>query len=286
MEFGTTDSCAGGSVLNSNFLTVYMTEVSFLVGIVISIIFTGGNISLRNKIILSLLPSVTITLITIWLRIYYPADVSKDVLILSIVSFLLFPAIIYIFLRQFDRIYADEEINKPIIEFTNYAKEIGLKLFGGDLNFFGYVSSMDKNEQFFQLRNKKFHSIQVLCDNPKNISDPDKKTEAIVRYGKLFCTFVGVVELRYYGKAAPDLSIRGRIKYDFNGTPRVLLYHKIAPGKFKPIEYTPLDRENNFYVELFDHLWKHATKDEAIKNDCEAKYKALEREQAKKGQNG
>lgn len=261
--------------MNSNFLTVYMTEVSFLVGIIISIVFAGGNISRRNKIILSLFPSIVIVLMTIWLKIFYPDDATEDALKLSIGSFILFPVIICIFLRQFDRIYADEQINKPIIAFTNHAKENGLKLFGGDLNFFGVVNTMEQNGQYLQLRNKKFHSIQVLCENPKLISDLEKRKEAILRYGKLYCTFTDVIELRYYGKAAPDLSIRGRIKYDFSGSLRVLLYHKIAPGKFKPIEYTPLDRENNFYVELFDHLWKHATKDDAIKNDCVAKFKAL-----------
>ncbi len=76
-------------------------------------------------------------------------------------------------------VYSIAELNPIINQFTESADRAAVKLFGGDLNFFGNSpAEMDVNSQYTQLRAIGFNRIYILCEQP---------TSAItkLRYGKL-----------------------------------------------------------------------------------------------------
>lgn len=161
----------------------------------------------------------------------------------------------YYLLNLFDEIIKTSKLVPRVIEFTENAKSDEIRLWGGDLNFFGNsVLEMEKNEQYNQLKNKRFEKILILCKRPRN--NESKKC-----YGKILNEFTEVVEFKFYNEInSPDLHIRGRIKRKYSPDIFVaLVYERVNSNSYKTIE-EDITKEgcNMIYVKIWEMSWKHA----------------------------
>jgi len=87
-------------------------------------------------------------------------------------------------------IFKTSELDPIINKFTSDADKNKIKLFGGDLNFFGNTpSEMNSNSQYIHLRSSNFKRVLILCESPKN------KIQKI-RYDKILSDISGA-ELRF-----------------------------------------------------------------------------------------
>ena len=114
---------------------------------------------------------------------------------------------LFIFTKKFlDRrfIYRTNELDPIINDFTLNSDHNEIKLFGGDLNFFGNgPSEMDKNSLYNHLRSLAFKKVSILCEIPSD-------TPTKIRYGKILQEMHGI-ELRFYNPERQS-SHQGEIK--------------------------------------------------------------------------
>lgn len=166
-----------------------------------------------------------------------------------IVSFLalLFSAALFLFTKKYlivKSIYEVKELDPIINGFTSMADKNEIKLFGGDLNFFGNApNEMDINKQYTHLKSLNFNKVSILCEEP---NDATKK----IRYGKIY-NEIKNVELRFYHPEKADLRVRGRI-IKVNGSSKLLMYTKYLPGKYQALE---TDTANSGGA-LYDNIWE------------------------------
>jgi hypothetical protein len=111
---------------------------------------------------------------------------------------LMISSLIYYFIITSSDVISRSKIDKMIQKFTTQAlwnKDI--KLFGGDLNFFGNVKSntIIRNKQLLQLINMKFTNIKVLCIKPNGIINDE---EDMLRLGFLVKTFNDKIKIKFF----------------------------------------------------------------------------------------
>lgn len=168
--------------------------------------------------------------------------------ILIISSILLF-FLTYIVLDK-KTLFKTTELDPIINKFTDLSDRSEIKLFGGDLNFFGNsTTDMDKNNQYSHLKALKIRKVSILCEEPREGSTK-------IRYGKIMNELNGV-ELRYYDPDKADLSIRGRLLKN-NGVVRLLIYEKIVSGIYKAIETDTANSNGALYNNIWDLTWSLA----------------------------
>lgn len=157
-------------------------------------------------------------------------------------------------------IYRTSELAPIINDFTSNADHNEIKLFGGDLSFFGEsITEINKNLQYIFLRDKNFRKILILCEEPTNNSTR-------IRYGKILEELSGS-ELKFYEPEDADLSIRGRLK-TVSGVTKLLIYSKITSGKYQAIETDTANSNGALYSNIWDLVWTMArpAEDDEIKS--------------------
>ena len=206
-----------------------------------------------------------LSIISFLIGIIYPIIIHKLVFndYFGIFILLISSISLFVFTKKFlDRkfIYASSELDPIINNFTSNADHNEIKLFGGDLNFFGNGSSeMDRNSQYNHLKSLSFKKVAILCEFPSDI--PTK-----IRYGKILNEAHGV-ELRFYNPEEADLRIRGRLK-TIQGVEKLLIYTKIDSGKYQTIETDTANSNGALYNNIWKLIWSLATKlDEGQRNE-------------------
>ncbi|MEQ9297809.1 MAG: hypothetical protein RIF33_04560 [Cyclobacteriaceae bacterium] len=157
-------------------------------------------------------------------------------------------------------IFKPDELTPKINELTEIADKSIIKLFGGDLDFFGSSpKEMDLNSQYSTLKAAGFNKIFIICETPGT-----NDTTTMVRYGKILTEISGV-ELKFYNPEQADLRVRGRILKQ-NGSDRLLMFTKIASKRYKALETDTADSTGALYGNLWDLIWSLANtpKDEKI----------------------
>lgn len=162
-------------------------------------------------------------------------------------------------------VFAIEELDPIINSFTSKGDKKEIKLFGGDLNFFGNsVIDIDGNNQYNHLKAQHFKRILILCEAPK------KSLETKIRYGKILRDMPNT-ELRFYNPDRADLKVRGRIIETQEG-PRLLMYTKVQSRLYRALE-TDIANSNGFlYNNIWNLVWELALKPEQSELDM---YKGL-----------
>lgn len=161
-------------------------------------------------------------------------------------------------------VFSTDELNSIVNDWTSNADKQEIKLFGGDLNFFGEgPNQMDSNIQYVHLRGLRFKKILILCEEP---SDPSTR----IRYGKILYD-MNSTELRFYKPPKADLKIRGRI-ITVQNVSRLLVYEKKGHRLYKPIQTDGGDSSGALYNAIWDLAWDLATPTsnevvEALKKD-------------------
>jgi hypothetical protein len=169
---------------------------------------------------------------------------------------------------QAKNIYSTEEAGPRINEFTELADTNEIKLFGGDLNFFGKSQSeIDSNSQYIKLRTKEFSRINIICEEPRSL-------ETRLRYGKIL-TDLPQTELRFYNPEHADLRIRGRIA-KVSGSSRLLMFNKLKPKTYQIIQTDTSNSSGAMYENIWKLVWDLATK---VKEEETRSFKKLYSEQ-------
>lgn len=149
-------------------------------------------------------------------------------------------------------VYSTDEAGPKINEFTELADTNEIKLFGGDLNFFGKSQSeINSNSQYIKLRTKEFSRINIICEEPRSL-------ETRLRYGKIL-TDLPQTELRFYNPEHADLRIRGRIA-KVSGSSRLLMFSKLKPKTYQIIQTDTSNSSGAMYENIWKLVWDLATK--------------------------
>jgi len=149
-------------------------------------------------------------------------------------------------------VYRTIELDPIINSFTSLSDKSEIKLFGGDLDFFGNAPvDMDQNRQYGYLKSLKFRKISIICEEPRN---PLTK----IRYGKILHE-MNCVELKFYNPDEADLMIRGRMK-TLNGVEKLMIYSKIESGKYQTIETDTANSNGALYNNIWKLVWSLANK--------------------------
>jgi len=162
-----------------------------------------------------------------------------------------------IFLLVFTKLFLDRksifktsEVDPVINEFTKSADRTEIKLFGGDLNFFGNTAKdMDNNVQYTFLKGANFRKVSILCETPGDLLTR-------VRYGKILSELTGA-ELKFYNPDKADLKIRGRMK-TFDGVDKLLIYRKVGNKSYQMIETDTANSNGALYGNIWDLIWSLA----------------------------
>jgi hypothetical protein len=146
--------------------------------------------------------------------------------------------------------YTTDELNPIVIKWTAKADKDEIKLFGGDLDFFGKTpGEMAGNSQYTNLCSMEFGKVYILCEEP---NDATKK----IRYGKILSD-LPTAELRFYHPLKADLKVRGRI-IQMNGSYRLLIYLRVDKNLYKAIETDTADSTGALYNNIWDLTWSMA----------------------------
>ncbi|HRO71555.1 MAG TPA: hypothetical protein PK951_14290, partial [Chitinophagaceae bacterium] len=173
---------------------------------------------------------------------------------IGIIVFALVAGILVLFstrkLLDVKNVYSIPELDPVINKFTRLGDRNEIKLFGGDLNFFGNSSAeIDSNKQYSELRARQFAKVLILCEARKS-------ADTRLRYGKLL-TDIANVELRFYRPDKADLRVRGRL-IKVNGLDKLLMYTKVKPGYYQAIETDTADSNGALYNNIWELVWSMA----------------------------
>jgi hypothetical protein len=147
----------------------------------------------------------------------------------------------------FKNIYKSTELDTPVNKFTSNADKNDIKLFGGDLNFFGNSpSEIDNNSQYTHLKSLAFKKVSILCEAPHNQIQK-------IRYGKILHE-IPYVELRFYEPETADLKVRGRI-IQVQGVTKLLMYTKIKSGIYQSLETDTANSNGVLYNNIWELAW-------------------------------
>jgi hypothetical protein len=171
---------------------------------------------------------------------------SQMLIIMSFVSSIGLAAATWFFLVVKD-IYETKELDPKVNKFTNSADRSEIKLFGGDLNFFGNTpNDMDQNAQYIALKARGFKKVSILCEES---SEPITH----IRYGKILADLPGA-EIRFYDPGHADLSVRGRIA-QVHGVDKLLMYVKVESGKYQALETDTANSNGALYTKIWNLVW-------------------------------
>ena len=147
-------------------------------------------------------------------------------------------------------VYETSELDPIVNRFTTIADKTSIRLFGGDLNFFGNTpEEMIQNNQYNHLKSLGFRSILIICESPKdNIQR--------IRYGQILIDLPNA-ELRFYNPESADLRIRGRM-IEVNGVTKLLMYRKIKPKTYEAIERNSGESDGVLYTNIWNLIWSLA----------------------------
>jgi hypothetical protein len=161
-------------------------------------------------------------------------------------------------------VYKTSELDPIINDFTSLADKTEIRLFGGDLNFFGNaLIDMDQNKQYNHLKSLGFKKISVLYEEPRN-------SVTQIRYGKILYE-MNSVEMKFYNPDEADLLIRGRMK-TLNGVEKLMIYSKIESGKYQTIVTDTANSNGALYNNIWRLVWSLANK---ISNQQKSEYTKL-----------
>lgn len=147
----------------------------------------------------------------------------------------------------FKNIFNSTELDTPVNKFTSNADKNDIKLFGGDLNFFGNSpSEIDNNSQYTHLKSLAFKKVSILCETPHNQIQK-------IRYGKILHE-MPYVELRFYEPETADLKVRGRI-IQVQGVTKLLMYTKIKSGIYQSLETDTANSNGALYNNIWELAW-------------------------------
>ncbi|WP_416865115.1 MAG: hypothetical protein ACMVP2_21915 [Imperialibacter sp.] len=147
-------------------------------------------------------------------------------------------------------IYKSDEVDPIMNRFTDDADNTEIKLFGGDLSFFGESErKINENSQYLKLKARGFNVIQILCENPT-------RNETKFRYGKII-TDLPKAELRFYDPKDADLRIRGRIA-KMGGSDRLVIFDKIESKLYKVIQTDTANSNGVLYNSIWNLIWELA----------------------------
>jgi hypothetical protein len=151
---------------------------------------------------------------------------------------------------EIKNVFSIAELNPIINRFTKLGDRNNIKLFGGDLNFFGNSTpEIDQNSQYMELRALNFNRVQILCEEPQS-------QHTKMRYGKIL-TDIAHVELRFYEPQTADLRVRGRL-IKVNGVDKLLMYTKDKPGFYKALETDTANSNGALYNNIWELVWSLA----------------------------
>lgn len=191
------------------------------------------------------------------LSLYYLEDRMSEN-ILGISTSIVAAMLILLFTRRsldVKNIYDSKDLDPIINKFTEVADKNEIRLFGGDLNFFGEATSqMDENPQYTKLRSLKFKKVNIICETPS-----DNYTR--IRYGKILSEIPNV-ELGFYNPDKADLRVRGRI-LKVNGVNKILMFSKIESKKYKALQTDTANAHGALYNNIWDLIWSMATRPSA-----------------------
>lgn len=148
-------------------------------------------------------------------------------------------------------IFKTSELDSIINKFTSLSDHNEIRLFGGDLNFFGNgPHEMDQNSQYNHLKSIGFKKISILCEEPRDVYTK-------IRYGKILYEVNGAT-LKFYNPDEADLLIRGRMK-TIQGVEKLMIYAKIESGKYQTIETDTANSNGALYNNIWKLIWSQAT---------------------------
>lgn len=143
--------------------------------------------------------------------------------------------------------YTTSELDPIVNKWTSNGDRNEIKLFGGDLSFFGGdPTKMSSNSQYSQLCDRNFNHVLILCEAP---NDNIKR----IRYGKILIDIPGA-ELRFYNPEKADLRVRGRI-IKVQGADKLLVYTKVKSGIYQAIETDTGNTNGALYSGIWDLIW-------------------------------
>lgn len=173
--------------------------------------------------------------------------------IMALLLALIFSIALLVFTKKYlivKSIYNVNELTPIINKFTDQADKNEIKLYGGDLNFFGNSpADLDSNSQYSHLKSKEFKHIYILCEEPID-------TITQLRYGKMYHDLL-TVELRFYNPEKADLKVRGRI-IKVQGSSRLLMYTKHTVGMYQALETDTSNSGGALYDNIWDLTWSMA----------------------------
>ena len=186
-----------------------------------------------------------VSIIIFWRKLFFPSWQWFELTVIFISA--IGSVVLFWFTKRYltvNQIFLTPELDPIVNKFTKSADKNEIRLFAGDLNFFGnFPREMDNNAQYTCLRSEGFKRVSILCSEPKQ---PEDK----LRYGKILYDFPAA-SIKFYNPEKPDLLLRGRMK-ELQGVTRLLIYQKIASGRYKAIE---TDTANS-HGALFNNLWQ------------------------------
>lgn len=238
--------------LNSALLTLISIAFGGLLGALGSRLTQEHNSWIWGFYIIGLIPMV----VPIFLVIQFWDTINGTDLTLVVSSIVAGAFLIYYSYRHISakNIFKTEELHPIINKHTETADKRLIRLFGGDLDFFGkYPIDMDKNSQYVTLKNAGFKRIEIICEDPSQIDKPSK-----IRYGKVLSDLPNV-RLKFYHPKKADLKVRGRI-IEISGVSKLVMFEKLEPKKYKAIQTDTGNSTGVLYQNIWDLVWSLATK--------------------------
>lgn len=149
------------------------------------------------------------------------------------------------------RQFSTDELDPIVNKFSSDSDSDNIRLIAGNLDFFESKGKMELHPQYTRLRELQFQSIDILCKHP--VSAEDER-----RYGKILTDFPRAI-IKFYNPDAADVKIRGRIT-TLSGVPKLLIYNKIAAGRYQLLELNTAENDGALYSRLWELLWATAGK--------------------------
>lgn len=181
---------------------------------------------------------------------------------ISIITLIVTGVALFIFTYRFldvKYIFKTKELTPIINNWSSNADRSEIKLFGGDLSFFGNsFSEMNQDQQYVYLRDARFRKILILCEEPKT-------SETKRRYGKILDELKGT-DLRFYEPDKADLQIRGRLK-TVNGVSKLLVFLKIGSGRYQTIDTDTANSNGALYNNIWNLTWSLAKAPTDVEKD-------------------
>lgn len=198
--------------------------------------------------------SIIVFLASITSGFIYWSDFSLFGIIGSVLA--IFSSIaLFIFTKRYllvKDVYHTSELDHIVNSFTANGDKNEIKMFGGDLNFFGNTpSDMDNNAQYHYLRSLEFNKISILCEEP---NDNTKK----IRYGKILHD-MPETELRFYNPKEADLKVRGRM-IKVQGSDKLLMYTRVKSKHYQALETDTGNSGGALYNNIWNLVWSLAVK--------------------------